>query len=104
MPNKPTTHRPPHTHQHGQGKAWDEQRGTVTERGYGHAWRKVRAAWLRSHPWCAECERQGLLTRATVLDHVRPKSMGGKDDDGNYQSMCESCHNTKRQRESMEAR
>lgn len=85
-------------------EAYDDRRGTVTERGYGHAHRKRRAVWLAQHPWCVECERRGRLTPATVLDHIKPKSKGGADDESNYQSLCEPCHNRKRQAEAMQAR
>ncbi|MEO7863623.1 MAG: HNH endonuclease [Nitrospirales bacterium] len=29
---------------------------------------------------------------ATLVDHVRPKSIGGRDDESNYQSLCTVDH------------
>ena len=33
---------------------------------------KLRPAQLLREPFCRECARQGIRTRATVVDHIRP--------------------------------
>ena len=69
-------------------------RGTTTEQGYGWAWQRVRVRWLREHSLCCVCGAP-----AVVVDHIVPRRLGGSDDESNYQSMCERCHNSKRARE-----
>lgn len=45
---------------------------------------------------CEECLRQGRLTPATVVDHVRPLKQGGAAlDFRNLQSLCAACHGRK---------
>lgn len=50
------------------------ERGNSAERGYDHAWRKLRLRFLREHPLC-ECEdcQAGKLrvTGANVVDHIQ---------------------------------
>lgn len=79
------------------GKQQDRQRGTSAERGYGSAWRKARAGWLRKHPLCAECKRKDIITEATEVDHILPHK-GNRIlfwDRANWQSLCKSCHSAK---------
>lgn len=77
--------------------AYDARRDTSNQRGYGSRWQKARAAYLRRHPLCAECKRQGLTVAATVVDHIIPHR-GNKVrfwNSDNWQSLCASCHNKK---------
>ena len=56
-------------------------------------WRKKRKRQLAEHPLCTMCERRGIVTVATVADHVTPHN---GDPDlfwyGELQSLCASCH------------
>ena len=61
----------------------------------GSKWMAIRARWFREHPLCVHCQEQGRVTAANRLDHVIPLIDGGKDDDSNYQSLCEPCHDIK---------
>ena len=72
-------------------------RENAVSRGYGSQWRTARAQFLRSHPLCAECMKQGNLTPATVVDHIIPHRGDMKLfwDERNWQALCESCHNHK---------
>ncbi len=63
--------RPVETRQQ-QAKRHDERRGSARERGYTGAWDKARAGYLRSHPLCAYCELDGVVTPATLVDHLYP--------------------------------
>ncbi|WP_283149743.1 HNH endonuclease [Silvimonas soli] len=78
-------------------QTYDAQRGSSAKRGYGTAWRKARAAWLRKHPLCVECEQQGVLIAATVVDHIKPHKgdMALFWDRDNWQSLCKSHHDRK---------
>ncbi|WP_454742192.1 HNH endonuclease signature motif containing protein [Cupriavidus necator] len=79
-------------------KQVNERRGTSTaERGYGGAWRKACAAYLRAHPLCecAECKaQQGRVLPATVVDHIKPHrgDMTLFWDRTNWQAMSKRCH------------
>ena len=104
-PNRATAHGYCDAHQHlvrqTRREAWqqaDSQRGSAAERGYGGAWQKARLAWLKAHPLCEECLRQGRTTPATVVDHIIPHK-GDKhlfwDSANNWASLCTACHNAK---------
>lgn len=97
MPNRPAVHRlRPATPQGARAHAQD-RRGTSCQRGYGYAWQQARLAFLRRHPLCAECGRQGRLTPATVVDHVTPHRGDAALlwDEGNWQPLCARCHGVK---------
>ena len=72
-----------------------------TQRGYGYKWQQYRLKFLRLNPLCIYCERQGLVTEATVVDHIKPHK-GDKTlfwDTNNHQSLCASCHSSVKQSE-----
>jgi 5-methylcytosine-specific restriction enzyme A len=57
-------------------------------------WRRCRARHLSEHPFCVICDRQGITTAASVVDHIK-EHKGDHDlfwDAGNWQSLCPSCH------------
>jgi len=73
-----------------------ERTGSTTERGYGHAWRKLREVVLkRDNYLCVQCRKDGRLTEATDVDHILNKAKGGTDSIDNLQSLCDSCHKIK---------
>lgn len=81
--------------------AWHKTGETAHKRGYGHKWRVARASYLAKHPLCVHCERQGIITVATDLDHIIPHR-GDKAvfwDHDNWQPLCKSCHSVKTQNE-----
>lgn len=84
-------------HQSQQRQAHDSTRGNSAERGYDNKWRKARQGYLRSHPLCVECERQGRVTAADVVDHITPHrgDMTLFWNSNNWQSLCTTCHNIK---------
>jgi 5-methylcytosine-specific restriction protein A len=84
---------------------WAKNLGkSASSRGYGARWRKLRAAFLRSHPLCAECTRRGRINAATTVDHVKPKHLGGGDEWSNLQALCDEHHKRKTGREGAQAR
>ncbi len=84
---------------------YDRERGTAHQRGYGARWRKARLAFLREHPWCVMCEREGRLRAAEVVDHIVPHKGDYERfwDQSNWQPLCIRHHNAKTAREDMGA-
>ena len=92
-----------------------ERRGTAHERGYTSAWTKARPHYLRKHPLCVYCKREGFTRAATVVDHIKPHRLKEAIDSGdealiaiaralfwdsdNWQGLCFTCHNSTKQRE-----
>ncbi|MCP4304674.1 MAG: HNH endonuclease [bacterium] len=76
------------------------RRKSSAQRGYGYRWQRARALYLRSHPLCVECKRQGRVGQAQVVDHRRPHR--GDDalfwDQTNWQSLCKHHHDADKQR------
>ena len=73
-------------------------RETAAERGYGYRWQKAREGWLRSHPLCVHCEREGRVVAATDVDHIKPHRGDMAlfwDSENNWQSLCHSHHSLK---------
>lgn len=66
-------------------------------------WRKLREWFLLENYECKECRRYGKYAPATVVDHIKPVTMGGEFwDEGNLQPLCSYCHNSKSARERWE--
>ena len=63
-------------------------------------WKKLRDDWLRQHPLCEECKRNGITEAATCVHHVTPVESGRTDREceqlayswSNLQSLCYQCH------------
>lgn len=82
-------------------KQRDEYRKSSRERGYTSRWEKARLTFLRSNPLCVECEKEGRLTPATVVDHIHDHK-GNQElfwDVNNWQPLCKRCHDAKTMRE-----
>lgn len=72
-------------------------REKTAARGYGARWQRARLQFLAQHPLCRECQSQGRVTVATVVDHVRPHK-GDQVlfwDRLNWAPACAPCHNRK---------
>ena len=69
-------------------------------RGYGAAWDKLRLQILERDKFlCQPCLKQGVVTTAKEVDHIKRKQDGGTDDPANLQSICRPCHKAKTTRE-----
>lgn len=103
-------------HKTARNKEDNERRGTAHERGYTSAWARARAHYLRAHPLCVYCARQGRPTAASVVDHIKPHRLKQAIDSGdeqaikvakelfwdsenNWQSLCAPHHDITKQRE-----
>ena len=59
-------------------------------------WKALRMQVLREEPMCRECKANGVVTEATVVDHILPARLGGGFwDRDNLQSLCRKCHASK---------
>lgn len=64
-------------------------------------WRKFSDANKKENPMCAECMRNGKYKFGRTTDHIIPIRMGGALwDDRNIQTLCKSCDDEKRNKES----
>lgn len=77
---------------------------TSSERGYGAAWRKVRARVLRrDQGLCQVCAAAGRVTAAGEVDHIISKAEAARlkwsrhqvDQHDNLQAICSDCHKAK---------
>lgn len=47
---------------------------------------------LRTNWMCEMCQDKGIITIATVVDHIVPLALGGTDDDSNTRNLCDEHH------------
>lgn len=70
---------------------------STKEKGYTRRWQKARDRFLKAHPLCVRCLKDGQLTPATVVDHIIPHrgDQGLFWDENNWQALCKPCHDKK---------
>lgn len=102
MPWKAEQYRPKGVTREKRVREYDQQRGNSNERGYGAKWRRARESYLKEHPLCVECEREGQYTDAMLrgeleLDHIVPHrgDMETFWDIDNWQTLCKTHHSAK---------
>jgi 5-methylcytosine-specific restriction enzyme A len=86
--------------------SWRAGKDGSTARGYGYRWQRARDRFLREHPLCVECKRDGRPVPAVVVDHIVPHR-GDQDlfwDELNWQPLCKPHHDAKTQQELAEER
>ena len=60
---------------------------------YGFRWHKIRQRYVKAHPLCELCLKEGRYTPVEEVHHILPVSKGGTHDESNLMSLCRSCHN-----------
>jgi 5-methylcytosine-specific restriction protein A len=61
-------------------------------------WQAIRRSQLTRHPLCQMCEPQGVVTSATVCDHVEPhRGDPHRFWSGPFQSLCKPHHDRDKQ-------
>jgi 5-methylcytosine-specific restriction protein A len=80
--------------------SWRTGMSSAAERGYGYRWQQARARFLREHPLCCYCEREGRVTAATVVDHHIPHRGDEKLfwDQNNWRALCKRHHDSDAQK------
>lgn len=80
-----------------------EYRTSSTARGYNYRWQKARETFLKraENVLCRKCSERGLVTIATVVDHIIPHKQDQALfwDSKNWQPLCAPCHNRDKQAE-----
>lgn len=75
----------------------NNNRLSANDRGYTSRWQKARLEFFKANPLCINCQGQGELIQATVVDHIKPHR-GNQTlfwDQTNWQSLCKKCHDKK---------
>jgi 5-methylcytosine-specific restriction protein A len=92
-----SAHRRCEKHRIEEEKEINQGRGSASRRGYNARWRSARNRFLLNHPLCAECQKSGQITAATVVDHVVAHKGDQRLfwDESNWQALCKACHNRK---------
>lgn len=72
-------------------RAREQRRGNAGQRGYDHAWRKLREQVLARDPVCTICHE----APSTDADHIVSRRNGGKDQMSNLRGTCHPCHSSK---------
>lgn len=94
--------------EHGGRDTYDHKRYNNTDRRRQAAdkynttqWRTLRQIQLSTHPICAGCKVDGIITSASHVDHIFPWQQVGEHafTHNLYQSLCPSCHSNKTQLE-----
>lgn len=67
-------------------------RDPAVRRRYGRAWMRIRASYVKEHPWCEMCFGKGILISVEEVHHKVPLSEGGTHAKENLISLCKSCH------------
>jgi 5-methylcytosine-specific restriction enzyme A len=70
----------------------------------GRALQRKRAALFAREPLCRTCSGKGLVTPATIRDHIKPLAEGGTDTPDNEQPLCDDCHREKTLAEALRGR
>lgn len=70
------------------------QRDPETRKRYGRAWKRIRDRYIKAHPLCEACKRNGKLTYSDEVHHIIPLSEGGTNKDSNLMALCKPCHST----------
>lgn len=81
--------------------SWRVDKTKVADRGYGGKWQRLRLSFLKKHPLCVYCAKEGRTTEAKVVDHIVPHRGDSKLfwDQKNWQPLCRSCHSRIKQQE-----
>ena len=69
-------------------------RDPAAKKRYGRTWKRIRDRYIAANPLCEQCKKNGKLTPAEEVHHIKPLSQGGSNTDDNFMSLCKSCHSS----------
>ena len=64
----------------------------LTRQRYGAEWRRIRKAYISTHPMCEMCLEGGRFVPATEVHHKVPLGDGGTHAATNLMALCKPCH------------
>lgn len=67
-------------------------RDPESKKRYGRTWKRIRDRYIAAHPLCEQCKKDGKLTPAEEIHHIKPLSQGGTHAEENLMALCTSCH------------
>ncbi len=67
-------------------------RGYDGNKRYGPQWRKIRTRYVKKHPLCEMCLKEGRFVPVEEVHHIVPLAEGGTNDESNLMALCRSCH------------
>ena len=67
-------------------------RDPAVRRRYGRAWKRIRDSYVKTHPFCEQCYKNGIIVPVDEVHHKIPLSEGGTHDRNNLIALCKSCH------------
>lgn len=78
-------------------RAGSRPRASRQARGYDRLWADVRKIQLAAFPLCQDCEDEGRVEAAVMVDHVVPIRVAPERrlELGNLRSLCWKCHGRK---------
>ena len=80
-------------HERLENKRYDQyQRDPAHKKRYGRTWQKIRARYVKQHPFCEMCLKEGKIVPVEQVHHKIPLAEGGTHDMDNLISLCQSCH------------
>lgn len=80
-------------HQRQENKRYEKyDRDPIVRKRYNGQWRKIRTRYVKAHPYCELCFKDGRMTLVEEVHHKVPLSQGGTHDEKNLISLCQSCH------------
>lgn len=59
---------------------------------YGRPWKRIRDRYVKVHPFCEMCFKEGKAVPVEEVHHIIPLSRGGTHRSDNLMSLCQSCH------------
>lgn len=68
------------------------QRDPASNKRYGRSWKRIRDRYIKAHPLCEECNKNGRIKAAEEVHHILPLSKGGGNEISNLMALCKSCH------------
>lgn len=68
------------------------QRDPKSNKRYGRSWKRIRDRYIKAHPLCEECNKNGRIVAAEEVHHILPLSKGGGNETSNLMALCKPCH------------
>ncbi len=88
-----TEHRFCKEHERVNNKQYEKYgRNYKTHKRYGRAWKRIRDAHVKTHPFCELCFAKHRVVKVEEVHHKLPISEGGTHVRENLMSLCKSCH------------